>query len=147
MFRGRYEHAVDTKGRTSLPARFREALPTHNADRLMMACGLDGCLVAYPPGEWRAFEERLLKLPQFDPNVVRLKRLYVSGAVDCPIDSQGRVLLTPPLRAHAGIARAVVWAGVIQHAEVWSKERWSDVERTTDGDRAALRKALAELGL
>ena len=66
MFRGRYEHAIDRKGRTSLPSRFREALTALGDPRVVMTSGLETCVVAYPHGEWLAFEERLAKLPQFD---------------------------------------------------------------------------------
>ena len=46
-------------------------------------------LVAYPLQEWNAFLERLAKLPQFDPSLMMLRRIYVSGAVECPVDNLG----------------------------------------------------------
>jgi division/cell wall cluster transcriptional repressor MraZ len=86
VFRGRYEHAVDEKGRTSVPARFREVMSAHGDVHVVLTSGLDPCLVAYPMREWLAFEDRLAKLPQFDPSVAMLRRIYVSGAVECEID-------------------------------------------------------------
>jgi len=98
MFRGRYEHTIDAKGRTSLPARYRDVLSAMNERRIILTSALDPCLVAYAMQEWHAFEEKLSKLPQFDRSVQKLKRIYVSGAVECEVDDSGRVLVPPTLR-------------------------------------------------
>ena len=89
MFRGRYEHTIDAKGRTSVPARYRDVLAAVGERRIVLTSALDPCLVAYTMPEWSAFEERLAKLPQFDRAVQKLKRIYVSGAVECEIDDVG----------------------------------------------------------
>jgi len=147
MWQGQYEHAVDAKGRTSLPARFREALSVAGEDRFVLTCALDPCLVAYPLSEWRAFEEKLAQLPRFDPSVVKLRRLYVSAAVEVQLDSQGRVAIPPSQRIYAGLEKDVLWAGMGRHAELWSKGRWEKAVATTEDERAALAGKLAELGL
>ncbi len=95
MFRGRYEHTIDAKGRTSVPARYRDVLDAAGERRIVLTSALDPCLVAYTASEWAAFEERLAKLPQFDRAVQKLKRIYVSGAVECEIDDVGRILVPP----------------------------------------------------
>lgn len=150
MLRGRYEHAVDEKGRTSVPARFREAMSASGDSYLVLTTGLDPCLVAYPMREWLAFEERLSKLPQFDASVAMLRRIYVSSAVECEVDKHGRILVPASLRKHAALTRDALWAGMGRHAEIWSTERF---ERLRDGaledpqQREAIAKRLAELGL
>src|ERR1019366_7703633 len=101
MFRGRYEHTIDAKGRTSVPARYRDVLDAISERRIVLTSALDPCLAAYTMPEWTAFEERLAKMPQFDRAVQKLKRIYVSGAVECEIDDSGRILIPPVLREHA----------------------------------------------
>ena len=59
MFRGRYEHTIDQKGRTSLPARYREVLASIGEKRVVLTSSLDPCLVAYTMPEWLSFEERI----------------------------------------------------------------------------------------
>ena len=113
MFRGRYEHSIDAKGRTSVPSRFREVMVAQGDTQLVLTTGLDPCLVAYPMSEWLAFEKRLSALPQFDADVVMLKRIYVSGAVECEVDKVGRVLIPAALRNHAGFKRDALWAGMV----------------------------------
>ncbi len=150
MFRGRYEHAIDAKGRTSLPSRFREVLAANGEGRLVVTTGLDPCLVAYPMSEWQAFEDRLATLPQFDPNVAMLRRILVSGAIDCDLDKLGRVLIPQTLRAHATLDREIVWAGMGRHVELWAKERFDSMRDAVLGDedkRLAMARRLAELGL
>lgn len=150
MFRGRYEHAIDAKGRTSLPSRFRDVLTTNGETRLVLTTGLDACLVAYPMSEWIAFEDRLSGLPQFDPNVAMLRRIYVSGAVECDLDKMGRLLIPQTLRDHASLVREAVWAGMGRHIELWAKGRFEhmrDGVLADDEKRAAMARRLAELGL
>lgn len=84
LFRGLHEYTIDQKGRVSLPVKFRDVLAAANDERLIITTSIDQCLVAYPMAEWLAFEARLAALPQFDPNVLKLKRLYVAGATECP---------------------------------------------------------------
>lgn len=153
MFRGRYEHALDAKGRTSLPSRFREVLAERGGDagpRLVLTTGLDPCLVAYPMDEWLAFEERLAAFPQFDPTVAMLRRIYVSGAIECELDKLGRLLIPQSLREHADLGRNVLWAGMGRHVELWSKERFEALQQKVAADedlRASMASRLAELGL
>lgn len=150
MFRGRYEHALDAKGRTSLPARFRDVLSERGESRLVLTTGLEPCLVAYPMGEWLDFEERLAKLPQFDPNVTMLRRIYVSGAVECDLDKLGRLLIPAGLRDHAALGRQVLWAGMGRYVELWSKARFDGLQSEVGDDaelRANMARRLAELGL
>jgi MraZ protein len=147
MFRGRYEHTIDAKGRTSLPVRYRDVLDASGERRIVLTSALDPCLVAYAMPEWAAFEERLGKLPQFDRAVQRVKRLYVSGAVECEVDDSGRILVPPTLRDHARLAKDVVWAGMGRYAELWDQDAWRANFDTTDADRRDISSRLAELGL
>ena len=147
MFRGRYEHTIDAKGRTSVPARYRDVLEAAGERRIVVTSALDPCLVAYSVPEWTAFEERLAKLPQFDRAVQKLKRIYVSGAVECEIDDSGRILIPPTLREHAGLQKEVLWAGSGKYAELWDKDAWKRHFETTDEERRDIGARLAELGL
>jgi MraZ protein len=147
MFRGRYEHTIDGKGRTSLPSRYRDFLTAQGDKRIIVTSGLDLCLVAYTPAEWSSFEDKLAKLPQFDLAVQRLRRIVVSGAVECDFDDSGRILIPPTLREYAGLQKEVVWAGAGRYAELWSKAHWTKAFDTTEEERAEIRGRLAELGL
>src|SRR5258706_2300782 len=122
MFRGRFEHTIDAKGRTSVPARYRDVLDAIRERRIVVTSALDPCLVAYTLPEWMAFEEKLSKLPQFDRAVQKLKRIYVSGAIECEIDDSGRILIPPTLRDYAKLKKDVLWAGQGKYAELWDKD-------------------------
>ena len=86
MFRGQYDHTIDAKGRTSVPARYRDVLAATGDRRIVLTSALDPCVAAYTLAEWDAFEARLSTMPLFDEAVEKLRRIYVSGAVECEID-------------------------------------------------------------
>lgn len=150
MFRGQYAHAIDEKGRTSVPSRFREILAGQGESRLVITTGVDPCLVAYPMKEWIAFEDRLSQLPRFDPSVAMIRRLYVSGAVEIELDKVGRLLVPKELRDLAGLDREALWAGMGKHLELWAKARFDGLRAQVLSDEASKRdiaQRLAELGL
>lgn len=142
LFLGTHGHTLDDKGRVSLPARFRQAL---GDGRLILTTNVDShgrCLVAYPVAAWERFLDRVADLPEFDENVLLLRRLYIAGASECTIDGLGRILVPPTLREHAGLRREVIWAGMGRQIELWAKNRWQSLRGDT-----SLAKRLAKLGL
>jgi MraZ protein len=146
MFRGRFEHIVDSKGRVSIPARFRELLAEKYDDRLILT-NFDRCLVAYPYEEWRVLEERVGSLSMVKKEVKAFQRFFISGATECPIDKLGRILVPPTLRDYAQLGRNVVFAGMLRKFEIWSKERWLEEIKRSEVDFEGMGEALSDLGI
>jgi MraZ protein len=146
MFRGQYEHTIDPKGRVSIPSKFREVLHANGDGRLVIT-HFDNHLMAYPFDEWRAFEERMASLSFVKEEEAAFVRYLVSGAVDCEVDRQGRVLIPPSLREYAGLNNEVVIAGVLKKFEIWDKARWAEERRRTLENFGSIKGALAGLGL
>jgi MraZ protein len=97
--------------------------------------------------EWQAFEEKVRALPRFDPKVMQLKRVLISGATECPIDRNGRILIPPVLREFAGLKREIVWAGMVDYIEIWAKDGWDPMFRHARDRIADLGGALGDLVL
>lgn len=89
-----------------------------------MLTNFDGCLLAFPIAEWVAFEEKIRKLPSGNRNVRIFKRFIISGATECSVDRQGRILVPPSLKSYALLERDIVIAGQINHFEIWNKTRF-----------------------
>jgi MraZ protein len=148
MFRGQFEHAIDAKGRTSFPSRFRDVLGAGNDLRLVLTRALfDRCLHLYPMKAWEELEAKIADMPQFDANVVAFRRMYLSAAVECDIDKQGRILVPPSLRDHAELSKDVIWAGMGRTAELWSSERWQAAQALSEVDLASFKTAMEQLRL
>ena len=143
MFRGQFEHAIDVKGRTSLPSRFRDVLGA-DAERPLVVTPdmLDPCLHVYPMTAWEELEAKVASMPRFDQGAVAFRRRYISAAVECELDKQGRILIPPNLRDRAGLTKGVVWAGMGEKLELWAAERWQQPELSPD--EIAQFKSLAE---
>ncbi len=147
MFRGVYEHQIDGKGRTSFPARLRDALTAQGDDRLILTTALDSCLHCYPIREWEQLEAALGRRNPMEPGVKSLLRLYVASAQEISLDKLGRVLVPPSLRQHAKLEKDVVWAGMVKIIELWSQEGWraAQDEARTESDSADVMRVLTEL--
>ena len=147
MFRGVYEHQLDSKGRTSFPSKMREILAAAQEERLIVTTALDACLHAYPLGEWEQLEQALGKRNPMEVGVKTLMRLYVANAQECTVDRLGRVLLPQVLRAHAHLEKEVLWVGMVRVIELWSKEGWEKAQQEAREavESASLLNVLAEL--
>ncbi len=145
MFRGRFDHTIDSKGRISIPSKFRELLK-ENYDGKLMVTNFDGCLYAYPSDEWHILEDKLSRLSMLKKKVKSFQRFFASAVAECNIDKLGRVLIPPTLREYAELERDVVVIGVLKRIEIWSKEKWKaeiaraqeDIEGLGDDDLVEL---------
>lgn len=120
MLIGEYEHSLDVKGRLILPAKIREDM----GDKFIVTKGLDGCLFGFSQNEWTNFEEKLKTLPLTNKNARDFVRFFLSGAIECEIDKQGRFLITSNLREYAKLEKDTVIIGVGTRIEIWDKEKW-----------------------
>lgn len=120
MFIGEYEHNIDTKGRVTMPVKLREDI----GDTFIVTKGLDGCLFAYSQSEWKNFEEKLKSLPLTNKNARDFVRFFLSGAIECEIDKQGRFLIPGNLRNYAKLEKETIIIGVGTRIEIWNKEEW-----------------------
>jgi MraZ protein len=138
---GEFRHAIDEKGRLTLPVRIREQL----GPEFVATKGLDACLFLYPAAEWSALEERLAALPLTQKDARAFVRLFFSGASECRPDAQGRVLLPAALRQYAGLTREGVVVGVSSRVEVWQPEAWERYVAEADATYASLAERLGGL--
>ncbi len=145
MFRGRYEHTIDPKGRLSIPSRYREELAARGITTLVLSEG-DHCVWAFPLDAWEQLEERLRLHPQLSPERRSVVRVMVASAKECPVDRAGRTLVPPELREFAGLKKDVMITGALEWFEIWSRERWADHRQTLRVGFDEMTRKLSEHG-
>ena len=129
VFRGIHQVSVDAKGRMALPARLRDEFLQYDEPSVVVTIDpASRCLLLYPVQEWEQIQQKLDKLPSFQPQARRLQRLLVGHATDLDLDSAGRILLPGPLRDFAKIARKSTLLGQGKKLEIWAQEEW-DAQR------------------
>lgn len=144
MFRGSFEHTVDSKGRVSVPSKFRDIIADRYDGRLVLALDFDRCLAVYPLEEWEKLEEKIRTLPMMQKEVKEFMRFFFSSASECELDKQGRILIPPALRERAAINKAVLLVGIINKIEIWDSAVW-EARNSQNIDKIG--ETLSSLGL
>ncbi len=126
MFQGASSLSLDAKGRLSVPTRHRDVLTATAAGQLTITKHPHGCLMVFPRGEWEKFRERLAALPM---SAQWWKRIFLGNAMDCDLDGNGRVLISPELRAAAGLSKEAVLLGMGNHFELWDAQTYAAQEQ------------------
>jgi len=146
MFRGRYQHTIDPKGRLSVPAKFRDAMAQYG--EALVVVPNEHSLEVHPLEEWQRMEDKLNAQSAFAREVREISRLYVSRAKDVILDGAGRILLPPDTRKQAGLEKEVTLVGGGRRMfEVWDRQRFDEYERMQGDVLPTLFEKLATLGV
>ncbi len=140
MLIGEYHHNLDSKGRLSVPVKFRSEL----GSSAIVTKGLDNCLFLYPKGEWEKMTMKLANLPVSSASARAFSRMMLSGAMEVEVDRLGRALLPAYLREFAGIKGEAVLSGVYNRVEIWDKKAWSDYSKQAEASSAENAEKLAD---
>lgn len=124
-FKGKYEHAVDDKGRVSLPSKIRKALNPEANDSFVITRGYENSLVLYPLDAWNRYEDQMKN----DLNTHREEdRLFIRTimmwAHEVSLDRQARIMIPQELMEVAGIRSEIVIVGALEKIELWSPEHF-----------------------
>lgn len=125
-FLGEYEATVDAKGRFLLPAGLKKQLPETGGDQFVINRGFEKCLTLYPVQTWEPIFMKISTLNDFDPKVREFRRQFLNGATSLELDSAGRLLLPPNLKAHAGIEKDIVLVSAVNKIEIWDSARYKE---------------------
>lgn len=126
-----------------MPARFREEL----GERFIVTKGLDNCLFVYPLKGWEEMEQKLKALPFTRADVRAFARFFFSGATECELDRQGRILVPANLREYARLEKEVVIAGVSSRVEIWSRELWEKYLAETASQYETLAEKMVDFNI
>lgn len=143
MLYGEYDHAIDDKGRVTVPAKLRARLDAG----LVVTKGIDPCLWLYPADVWAELAQEINTLPLTDPKAREFKRQAFGGASHSVPDRQGRVILPPYLREYADLDNQAVIIGLFDHCEIWNPGRWRDRQQQSDNSPEERAVHFASLGI
>ena len=128
LFLGEYEHALDDRGRITLPRKIRQELGSER--ELILARGFDTCIFGFDKSSWLREAGKHLETPVTDEKARNLRRYMFSGAQKETLDSLGRILLPAQLKDYASITRNCIVIGAGDHFELWDASKWKEYEAT-----------------
>ncbi len=126
VFQGASALNLDAKGRMSVPAKHRDALLVQGDGRITLTKHPDGCLLLFPRPEWETFRTRVAQLPM---DAHWWRRIFLGNATEVDLDGAGRILVSPELRAAAGIEKEVMLLGMGSHLELWDAATYATKEQ------------------
>jgi MraZ protein len=141
MLRGNAPATIDEKGRLKIPSAFRTEIEDSWGSDFYVTSLSGESVRVYPLPVWQEIEERLAKLPSFNPTKKKfLDRANYYGQLTT-MDKSGRILIPTLLRDSAQMTGEVAVLGYLNYLDVWNHERFLKKlkEQTfTDEDQEAL---------
>ena len=141
MLVGSYNHKIDSKGRTVLPAKFRNELGTS----VVATIGIDKCIALYPSERWEKLLLQLKDLSGLRRKARDFRRVLLSMAAELEIDSAGRILLPGVLREYADAELDITLIGAEDHMEIWDTLKWEEHRQSVLSDFSELAEDLEEI--
>jgi transcriptional regulator MraZ len=123
-FLGTDNHAIDHKGRISIPAAMRRNDAGRPITRFVLNMGFDECVSVYSKEEWKQMMEWLRRIPIANDRGRAFRRAFLTDAKEVTVDAQGRVPIPPALSRRASLDREAVVHGAEDHIEIWNPEKF-----------------------
>lgn len=141
FFVGEFTHALDSKGRVTIPSKWRIL----GGDNTYLALpNPSGYITVYPPKMVQRLEEKVAEASLSDIRAQALLMELFSKAHSFGCDKQGRINLNDKLLEHAGIKGQAVLVGNFSAFAIWSVDRYAG--RPAEDERNIF-DAMRELGL
>lgn len=122
MLIGEFLNKVGEKNRIALPKKFREIL----GNEVIVTRGYEDCVIVVNKDQWKKLLEVFEDKPFTTSPVRDTRRFLIGGASEANLDNQGRFVLPVNLKDFAQIEKEVVFVGLVDWVEIWSKDKWEE---------------------
>ena len=127
--------AIDTKGRISLPSKYRDSLKDFEASKIILTRDPQyPSLKLYPKKTWDYISSNLISLQTLDPIVRKLQWTILGNAsvINFDLNNRMNALISSDLREYAELSneKKVVLIGMGDKFEIWNSENW-DARQTS----------------
>lgn len=104
----------------NVPTSSENNTPLISTETKLVITTYDDCLVAYPWLDWIKLEEQFTRLTNPSPSVRNFRRLFIGGAEEHILDTQGRIRLSQDHREYAKLEKEVTILGLTNRFEIWN---------------------------
>ncbi len=140
---GTYECKSDAKGRIMLPSALKKQLSSVMQDGFVIKRSVfNNCLEMYPMKEWDTMAAQVNQLNRFIKKNIDFIRSYMSGLKVVEADGNGRILIPKNLIVFAGIDKEIVLTASVNVIEIWDKEQYEEIIKSTLKDFGKLSEEL-----
>lgn len=121
MLIGEYQNKVGDRKRIALPKKLRDEL----GNDLILTRGYENSLVIVNKHLWENLSKDIISGSFINTDIRDTSRFLIGSASEIELDDQGRFVLPQSLFDYAQIKEEVVFIGLVNWVEVWSKELWT----------------------
>ncbi|OGM09043.1 hypothetical protein A2159_01505 [Candidatus Woesebacteria bacterium RBG_13_34_9] len=132
MLIGAHPGSLNEKRRVAIPKKFLNEL----GEKPILAKWYENCLILAGSDFWGVILDKLVGKDKLAGLGVRnIERFILGSAFELEPDGQGRVVIPEILANYAGLNKDLVFVGLTNRVEIWSREVWdklsSELSRTT----------------
>jgi len=119
---GEYIVTLDDTGRIAIPRPLRDDL---EKDQVVLTKGADDCLWLYTAAEWEEQEKLIVNATSRYSKQGRIMlQHFIGPQKKLDMDKQGRIVIPPTLRDHAGLTKDCIILGQYDYVEIWAEDRY-----------------------
>ncbi len=133
LFLGRFTNRIDSKGRVSVPAAYRDTLAGEDFKGIVALRGLNDETIVASGIAWIEDLARRRDYYDLGSDEHDAYTALFNDAQQLSFDGEGRVVLPEEFLAHARIGDSAVFAGSADYFEIWEPMRFAAREEARRG--------------
>ena len=124
-----YTNKIDSKGRISVPASFRQTLSLDAAivnfnGFIAFPSFRQAAIECWTPSRMHEMMDQVGSLDVFSESQENFQSAIFAESREIPIDNDGRIILPDYLKEHAGIKDQAVFVGCGRTFQIWTSENY-----------------------
>ena len=130
LFLSTYGNKIDTKGRVSMPASFRDIITKENDTNVVVYKSLSKpCLEGCTNAHIEKLQSAMDNFDPFSPEKDAFETAIFSDSVSLEIDKDGRINIPKKYSGYANIDGVALFVGKGKTFEIWNPDKYEEYSK------------------